>query len=38
MSKEKAIKLISKLQKEVKQEGLNGINSILVLALKELED
>lgn len=38
MSKEEAIKLISKLQKEVKREGLNGINNILVLALKELED
>lgn len=38
MSKEKAIKLILKLQKEVKREGLNGINNILVLALKELED
>ena len=34
MSKEKAIKLIYKLQKEVKREGLNGINNILVLALK----
>lgn len=30
--------IISKLQKEVKREGLNGINNILVLALKELED
>ena len=38
MSKEKAIKLISKLQIEVKREGLNGINNILVLALRELGD